>query len=80
MPLQKSLIETKSESLYHKIIKQLVYKSITEKSLNIENSSTEKYLKNHRADVYFKLKNGKNVVVEIQNSKISIREITKRSL
>ena len=79
MPLQKSLIETKSESLYHKIVKQLIYRRITDKSSNVKNSSTEKYFKNRRADVYFKLKNNKDVVVEIQNSKISVNEVSKRT-
>ena len=72
-------LNKKSESYYHKLIKQLIYKFITNECGNIIESSTEKYFKNRRADVFFKFKNGQKAVVEIQHSKISIKEISART-
>ncbi|TFG00257.1 MAG: hypothetical protein EU540_05540 [Promethearchaeota archaeon] len=73
------LLDKTSESFYHKSIKQLIFKYVSERNFNIAESSTEKYFKNRRADVYFKLKNGQKIVVEIQQSRISIKEIIKRT-
>ena len=79
MAVPKSIHETNSESFYHKAIKQMVFKFISQKSSNVIKSSTEKYFNNRRADVYFQLTNGKIAVVEIQHSRISIKEIIKRT-
>ncbi len=72
-------IESKSESFAHKVIKQLLYKKILENNSNIVEASLEKYFKSRRADVYFKLKSGQEVAVEVQNSPITSREITTRT-
>ncbi len=74
-----STLDSKSESFYHKAMKELIYKFISKRSNNILESSKEKYFKNHRADVYFKLKSGQEIVVEVQHSKITIKEINKRT-
>ena len=68
-----------SESFYHKSIKQLVFKVIVEKDRRIIESSLEKCFNNRRADVYFKFKDGKQVVVEVQHSKISVKEVIERT-
>lgn len=70
---------TKSESIYHKAIKQLIFKSATEKNNPIIEKSLEKHFGNRRADVYFKLKSGEEIVVEVQNSKITVKEIRQRT-
>jgi len=72
-------LETKSESFAHKVIKQLIYAQIPKHNSHIVESSLEKYFEERRADVYFKFKSGEEVVVEIQNSRISSREITQRT-
>jgi competence CoiA-like predicted nuclease len=72
-------IESKSESLAHKVIKQLLYRKILENNSNITEASLEKYFESRRADVYFKFKSGEEVVVEIQNSPITSKEITART-
>jgi competence CoiA-like predicted nuclease len=46
---------------------------------SIVEHSQEKYIKKRFADIYFKFYNGNEVVVEIQNSYISISEIKKRT-
>jgi len=74
-----SLIGTPSESHFHKAIKLLLYKYIYENDKSVVKRSIEKYLGNRFADVYFKLDTGKEVVVEVQNSKISVKEIIKRT-
>ena len=68
-----------SESFYHKAIKQLVFKIVREKDGRIIESSLEKCFNNRRADVYFKFKDGKQVIVEVQHSKISVKEIIERT-
>ncbi|MCK4284767.1 MAG: hypothetical protein KAX18_01140 [Candidatus Lokiarchaeota archaeon] len=72
-------IESKSESFAHKVIKQLLYRKMLENNSNIIEASLEKYFKSRRADVYFKFKSGQEVVVEIQNSPITSKEITART-
>ena len=72
-------IESKSESFAHKVIKQLLYKKILENNSNITEASLEKYFESRRADVYFKFNSGQEVVVEIQNSPITSKEITART-
>ncbi len=72
-------IESKSESFAHKVIKQLLYKKVLENNSDITEASLEKYFKSRRADVYFKFNSGQEVVVEIQNSPITSKEITART-
>ena len=72
-------IESKSESFAHKAIKQLLYKKILENNSDIIEASLEKYFKSRRADVYFKFNSGQELVVEIQNSPITSKEITVRT-
>jgi hypothetical protein len=72
-------IESKSESFAHKVIKQLLYKKVLENNSNITEASLEKYFESRRADVYFKFNSGQEVVVEIQNSPITSKEITART-
>ncbi|MFX0030554.1 MAG: competence protein CoiA family protein [Candidatus Hodarchaeota archaeon] len=70
---------TKSESFYHKTIKRLFFKYISENNRDIIEKSVEKYINNRRADVYFRFKSGEQIVIEIQNSKIPIKEIITRT-
>ncbi|MHA1344242.1 MAG: competence protein CoiA family protein, partial [Promethearchaeota archaeon] len=72
-------LNSTSESFEHKAIKQLFYKYFQKFNSNIKNISLEKYIYSRRADIYIKLKNGKEIVVEIQKSNISIKEINKRT-
>ena len=74
-----SLLSTPAESSFHKTIKLLLYKHLYENDGSIVKRSLEKYFGNRYADVYFKLDNGKEVVVEVQNSKISVKEIIART-
>ena len=73
-----SLISTPSESYSHKAIKLFLYKYFYENDRKIEKRSLEKYLGNRFADVYFKLRTGQEIAVEVQNSKISSKEIIER--
>lgn len=70
---------TKSESFCHKAIKRLIFKYISENNKNIEEKSLEKYVSNRRSDVYFRLNSGVEIVVEVQNSKITVKEIVNRT-
>lgn len=70
---------TKSESFYHKAIKRLIFKYISENSKNIAEKSLEKYIGNRRSDVYFRMNSGKQIVVEVQNSNITVKEIIGRT-
>ncbi|MFX0022366.1 MAG: competence protein CoiA family protein [Candidatus Hermodarchaeota archaeon] len=69
----------KSESFYHKAIKRLFFKFISDSNKKIIEKSLEKYVNNRRADVYFKLNSGEEIVIEVQNSKISVKEIIERT-
>lgn len=71
---------TCSESFTHKAIKQLIYKYITLYCKNIETSKLEKQISKRRADVYFKLHSGEELVVEIQNSYITVKDLIDRTL
>lgn len=73
-----SLISTPSESYSHKAIKLFLYKYFYENDRKIEKRSLEKYLGNRFADVYFKLRTGQEIAIEVQNSKISPKEIIER--
>ena len=70
---------SKSESFYHKAIKRLFFKFISENNKNIKEKSLEKYINNRRADVYFRLNSDEEIVVEVQNSKIAVKEILDRT-
>jgi hypothetical protein len=74
-----SEIGTPAESFCHKAIKQLIYKYIPKNDPNIIERSLEKYFQTRRADVYFKYRNGNQVVVEIQNSRITVAELVERT-
>ena len=74
-----SLVNTPAESHFHKAIKLFIYKYIYENNSVIIERSLEKHYENRIADVYFRLNNGKEVVVEVQNSKITVSEIIQRS-
>ncbi|MBN1214927.1 MAG: hypothetical protein JXA99_05725 [Candidatus Lokiarchaeota archaeon] len=69
-----------SESFSHKVIKTLLYNNIILNNNNILESSLEKYFKNRIADIYFKFVSGEEVVIEVQNSYISIKELIDRTL
>lgn len=69
----------KSESFYHKAIKRLFFKFISENNKNVREKSLEKYINNRRADIYFRLNSGEQIVVEVQNSKIPVKEIIDRT-
>ncbi|TFF97739.1 MAG: hypothetical protein EU547_03505 [Promethearchaeota archaeon] len=73
-----SELSSPSESLVHKAIKQLVFKYISRYNKGVVESSLEKYFKKRRGDVYFKLRTGEEVVVEVQNSPISVKEVIER--
>jgi competence CoiA-like predicted nuclease len=79
--LSKSLLfeSSSSESWQHKAIKYLLYKTISKEDRNIREKSLEKYYNNRRADIYFKLHSGQEIVIEVQNSNISVKEIIKRT-
>ncbi|MFW9900715.1 MAG: competence protein CoiA family protein [Candidatus Thorarchaeota archaeon] len=68
-----------SESFYHKAIKRLFFKFISENSKNVREKSLEKNINNRRADVYFRLNSGKQIVIEVQSSKISVKELIQRT-
>jgi competence CoiA-like predicted nuclease len=74
-----SLVSTPAESHSHRAIKQLLYKYIYENNNSIIERSLEKYFGNRIADIYFRFNSGKEIVVEIQNSKRSAGEIIQRS-
>ncbi len=74
-----SPLSTPAESYFHKTIKLLLYKHLYENDGSIVKRSLEKYFGNRSADVYFKLDTGKEVFVEVQNSKISVKEIIART-
>ena len=74
-----SLHNTKSESFDHKAIKRLLFKYISNNNKSVAEKSLEKYINNRRADVYFRLASGEQIVVEVQSSKISVKEIINRT-
>ncbi|MHA2289259.1 MAG: competence protein CoiA family protein [Promethearchaeota archaeon] len=73
-----SLFSTPAESYSHKAIKLFLYKYIYENDNKIEKRSLEKFIGNRFADVYFRLRNGQEIAIEVQNSKISPKEIKNR--
>ena len=74
-----SIKSTHSESQSHKAIKYLLLDHLYTKNNLIINRTLEKYFGNRFADVYFKLKDGHEIVIEVQNSKIPVNEIIKRT-
>jgi len=73
------LIGNSSESSAHKLIKQSLHSFIPQNTRNVIESAIEKRIENRIADVYFKLKNGNEVVVEVQSSWIRKEELKKRT-
>ncbi|GAG59702.1 unnamed protein product, partial [marine sediment metagenome] len=74
-----SLHSTPAESYFHRTIKLLLYKNLYENDKSVVKRSLEKYLGNRYADVYLKLNTGKEIVVEVQNSKITVKDIIART-
>ena len=76
----KELLKSNSaESFSHKAIKNLIYEYFFENTDIIAVREIEKYLGTRFADVYFQLRSGEKVVIEIQNSKISVQELKQRT-
>ena len=73
------LVGSRAESFGHKAIKNFFIKFISDHDSNVLESSLEKRIGNRKADVYFKLRNRKNIVIEIQSSWISKQEIQNRT-
>ncbi len=74
-----SLISTPAESGIHKALKTLLCQNLCENNDNVIEKSLEKYFGNRFADIYLKLNNGKEIVIEVQNSKISVKELKNRT-
>ena len=74
-----SIKSTHSESQSHKAIKYLLLDLLYTKNNLIISRILEKYFGNRFADVYFKLKDGHEIVIEVQNTKIPVKEIIKRT-
>ncbi|MHA1193917.1 MAG: competence protein CoiA family protein [Promethearchaeota archaeon] len=70
---------THSESQSHKAMKYLLYDLLYTKNNSIIMRTLEKYFGNRFADVYFKLNDGHEIVIEVQHSKIPVNEIIKRT-
>jgi competence CoiA-like predicted nuclease len=77
--LPESLQRTSSESFSHKLIKHFLFIYLRKHNKNVLQSEKERYFGEHRADLYFKFKSGHQLVIEVQNSPISIAEIKKRN-
>ncbi|MFW9930276.1 MAG: competence protein CoiA family protein [Candidatus Thorarchaeota archaeon] len=73
------LKSSSAESFSHKTIKHLIYESFFENTNIIAVRKIEKYLGIRFADIYFRLISGEKVVIEIQNSKISVKELKQRT-
>jgi len=73
------LVSTPAESEFHKVIKLLLYRNLHENDNLITEGSIEKHFRNRIADLYFKLQTGEEIVVEVQNSMITVKEIIKRT-
>lgn len=74
-----SLISTPAESYSHRAIKLFLYKYIFENDKAVIKRSLEKYLGNRFADVYLQLKTGQEIAIEVQNSKISPKDLIDRT-
>ncbi len=73
-----SIEGSSSESRVHKLMKYYLLNKIAKHNILIKEKSLEKYFGNRYADIYFKMKNGIEIVVEVQNSAISVNEIRNR--
>ena len=72
--------DSPQESYRHRIIKQLFYKAFNpDTNRAVQVCSLEKYFDSRRADVYVKFRTGKEMVIEVQSSKISAKEIETRT-
>lgn len=69
-----------SESRVHKAMKCILLNEIPEHNILINEKTTEKYFGNRFADIYFGMKDGGEIVVEVQNSAISVNEIKNRMI
>jgi hypothetical protein len=67
-----------SESRVHKAMKYILLNEIAKHNLFIKEKTTEKYFGNRVADIYFRMRNGSKIAVEVQNSAISVNEIKNR--
>ena len=67
-----------SESRDHKAMKYILLNEIAKHDLLIKEKTTEKYFGNRFADIYFRMRNGREIAVEVQNSAISVNEIKNR--
>ena len=72
------LEESSSESRIHKAMKYILLNEITKHNRIINEKTTEKYFGNRFADIYFEMKDRSEIVVEVQNSVISVNEIKNR--
>lgn len=73
-----SFIGSPAESGIHKTLKESIYQKVYDSNDIIE-KSLEKYFGNRFADIYLKLSNNQEVVIEIQNSAITVKEIINRT-
>ena len=67
-----------SESRVHKTMKYILLNEISKHNLLIKEKTTEKYFRNRFADLYFRMRDGGEIAVEVQNSAISVNEIKNR--
>ena len=67
-----------SESRVHKVMKYILLNEISKHNISIKDKTLEKYFGNRFADIYFRMKDGCEIVVEVQNSAISVNEIRNR--
>jgi len=73
-----SFIGSPAESGIHKTLKESIYQKVYDSNDIIE-KSLEKYFGNRFADIHLKLSNNQEVVIEIQNSAITVKEIINRT-
>ncbi|MBN2396610.1 MAG: hypothetical protein JXC36_09170 [Candidatus Atribacteria bacterium] len=67
-------LSSKSESFYHKVMKELIYQQIKTQG-NVKKSTKEKRIENNQADVFFQLHNGNKIAVEVQHSPKTVKDI-----
>jgi hypothetical protein len=75
-----SFESSSAESRVHKIIKSQLSDLLLDRNENVKETQIEKYLGKRYADIYFKLYDGKQIAIEIQNSNISVYEIINRTI
>ncbi|MHA1147818.1 MAG: competence protein CoiA family protein [Promethearchaeota archaeon] len=69
-----SLLATKSETFYHKTMKEMIFRKIKVEG-NARFAIKEKRINRCQPDVFIQLRNGKKVAVEVQHSPKTIKEI-----